>query len=98
MLRALSQATTSFYLILALTERYWFANNSFFQEKLDKNEMSQRITNLFKKFSIEEFMAIDNKDLKDRVDGILVINAMAGMLTDLTSEEIEIFDAAVEGR
>ncbi|WP_009633094.1 hypothetical protein [Synechocystis sp. PCC 7509] len=75
-----------------------FANNSFFQERLDKNDMSQHITNLFKKLSAEEFINIDNQDLKDRIDGMLVINATAGILNDLTSEELETFDAAVEGR
>jgi hypothetical protein len=75
-----------------------FANNSFFQERLDKNDMNQHITNLFKKLPIEEFIDIDNQDLKDRIDGMLVINATAGILNDLTSEELETFDAAVEGR
>ncbi|MBW4663397.1 MAG: hypothetical protein KME01_04220 [Chroococcus sp. CMT-3BRIN-NPC107] len=75
-----------------------FANNSFFQERLDKNDMNQHVTNLFKKFSVEEFIDIDNKDLIDRIDGMLVINATAGILNDLTPEKIEAFDAAVEGR
>jgi hypothetical protein len=75
-----------------------FANNRVFQEKLDKNEMLQHIANLFKKSSIEELINIDDQDLSNKVDGILVINATAGMLNDLTLEEIETFDAAVEGR
>ena len=75
-----------------------FTNNSFFQERLDKNDMNQHITKLFKKLPVEEFIAIDNKDLNDRVDGLLVISATAGMLADLTPEEVEVFDAAVENR
>lgn len=75
-----------------------FNSNSLFIEKLNKIETSQHIIDLFKKFSLEEFISINDKDLRDRIDGILVINATAGMLNDLTPEEIEVFDAAVEGR
>jgi len=75
-----------------------FKSNSLFIEKLNKIETSQHIIDLFKKLSVEEFISINDKDLRDRIDGILVINATAGMLNDLTPEEIEVFDAAVEGR
>ncbi len=42
-------------------------------------------------------MVIDNKDLTKRINFVMVVEATAGMLSDLTSEEMEIFDAA-EGR
>lgn len=75
-----------------------FKNNSFFQEKLDKTEIVQHLTDLFKKLSLEEFTAIDNDDLTKRINFLMLVEATAGMLNDLTPEEMEIFDAAVEGR
>ena len=75
-----------------------FESNSFFQKKLDKTEIVQHLIDLFKKYSLEEFTAIDNEDLTRRINFVMVVEATAGMLSDLTPEEMEIFDAAVEGR
>jgi hypothetical protein len=75
-----------------------FESNSFFQEKLDKTEIIQHLTDLFKKYSLEKFTAINNEDLTRRINFVMVVEATAGMLSDLTPEEMEIFDAAVEGR
>jgi hypothetical protein len=75
-----------------------FNSNSFFQEKLDKTEIIQHLTDLFKKFSLEEFTAIDKENLTKRINFVMVVEATAGMLSDLTPEEMAIFDAAVEGR
>lgn len=38
-------------------------SNSFYQEKLDKNEMVLDLVDLFKQFSLEEFTTIDDEDL-----------------------------------
>ncbi len=75
-----------------------FESNSFFQEKLNKTEIVQHLIDLFKKYSLEEFTAIDNEDLKRRINFVMVVEATAGMLSDLTPEQMGIFDAAVEGR
>jgi len=75
-----------------------FDSNSFFQEKLDKTEMVKDLVKLFDKFSNEELEAIEDNDLKKRIDSILVLEAVAGTLNDLTPEQMEMFDAAVEGR
>ncbi len=72
--------------------------NSLFQEKLDKDEIIKLLLSLFEKFSPEEMRAIPDDELTDRIDSIMVIEATAGMLNDLTPEEMQIFDAAVEGR
>ncbi len=42
--------------------------------------------------------AIDDNDLTDRIDSIFVLEAVSGTLNDLTSEQMKIFDAAVEVR
>jgi len=75
-----------------------FESNSFFQERLDKTEMVKDLVKLFDKFSNEELEVIEDDDLKKRIDSILVVEAVAGTLNDLTPEQMEMFDAAVEGR
>lgn len=72
--------------------------NNLFQEKLDKDEIIELLVSLFDKFSPEELRAIPNDDLTDRIDSILVIEAVAGTLNDLTPKQMQIFDAAVKGR
>jgi hypothetical protein len=53
---------------------------------------------LFSRFSPEEMRTIKEHDLTRRIDKILVLEAVAGTLNDLTPEEIAIFDAAVAGK
>ncbi len=73
-------------------------SNSFYQEKLDKNEMVLDLVDLFKKFSLKEFATIEDEDLTHRIDRILVTHAVSGTLNDLTPEQMKMFDEAVEGR
>ncbi|MBW4427604.1 MAG: hypothetical protein KME50_24980 [Nostoc desertorum CM1-VF14] len=75
-----------------------FQGNSLYQVKLSQREMIQMLVELFGKFSPEEMSEIKDDDLKDRIDSILVLEAVSGTLNDLTPEQIAIFDAAVEGR
>ena len=73
-------------------------SNSFYQEKLDKNEMILDLVDLFKQLSLEEFATIDDEDLIHRIDRLLVTHAVSGTLNDLTPEQMKMFDEAVEGR
>ncbi|BDI17756.1 hypothetical protein ANSO36C_35580 [Nostoc cf. commune SO-36] len=75
-----------------------FQGNSLYQVKLNQREMIQMLVELFGKFSPEEISEIKDDDLTDRIDSILVLEAVSGTLNDLTPEQIAIFDAAVEGR
>ncbi|MUG95537.1 hypothetical protein F7734_25515 [Scytonema sp. UIC 10036] len=76
-----------------------FQENILFRERLNKDEMIQLVSNLLlENFSIEQLKAIDDDDLKERIDGVLVIEAVSGTLNDLTPEQIEMFDSAVAGR
>ena len=72
--------------------------NSLYHVKLDREEMLKMLVSLFGKFSHEEFNAISDNHLIERIDSILILEAVSGTLNDLTPEQIEIFDAAVEGR
>ena len=75
-----------------------FKGNSLYQVKLNQREMIQMLVELFGKFSQEEMSEIKDDDLTDRIDSILVLEAVSGTLNDLTPEQIAIFDAVVEGR
>lgn len=72
--------------------------NSLYQERVDKQEIIQHLVNLLDKFSPEFINALSDGELTDRIDSILVIEAVSGTLNDLTPEQIEMFDAAVERR
>lgn len=67
-------------------------------KNLNKNELRKIFTQTLDKVSPEEIISLDNEDLRTRVDRIMAIELLSGMLDDLTPEEIEIFDAAVEGK
>jgi hypothetical protein len=75
-----------------------FQGNSLYQVKLNQREMIQMLVELFGKFSPEEMSEIKDDDLTDRIDSILVLEAVSGTLNDLTPEQIATFDATVEGR
>ncbi len=83
--------------LLPIVEKL-FEGNSLYQVKLHKNEMVQLLVSLFEKFSLEEMRAISEHELTRRIRKIMTLEAVSGTLNDLTQEEIEIFDAAVEGR
>ncbi|MDJ1175087.1 hypothetical protein [Roseofilum capinflatum] len=72
---------------------------SWFREKLDLEEMVNYVSGLIKEhLSPDELQEIDDEDLSDRIDKVLAWEAASGMLDDFTPEQMELFDAAVEGR
>ncbi|MDZ8104095.1 MAG: hypothetical protein RM338_00500 [Nostoc sp. DedQUE12a] len=73
-------------------------NNTLYQVKLNQLEIIEMLVQLFGQFSPEEMKAISNDDLTDRIDSILILEAVSGTLNDLTPEQIAIFDAIVEGK
>jgi hypothetical protein len=75
-----------------------FKTNSLYLVKLKQPEIVEMLVNLFAKFTSEEMQAIQDDDLTDRIDSILVLEAVSGTLNDLTPEQIAIFDATVEGK
>jgi len=75
-----------------------FQSNSLYLVKLNKQEMIDMWVDLFSQFSPEEFIAITDNQLTDRIDSILVLEAVSGTLNDLTPEQIKIFDEVVEGK
>ena len=68
-------------------------------QQLDRVAMKQRLVELMlKHWSPEEVMAIPEDELRSISQDIMSLEAIPGLLNDLTPEEIEMFDAAVEGR
>lgn len=70
--------------------------NSLYQERLDKQEIIQHLVSLLDKFSPDLIKAISDNELVNRIDSILVVEAVSGTLNNLTPEQMEMFDAAVK--
>jgi hypothetical protein len=75
-----------------------FKSNSLYAVKLKKWEMVEMLVNLFGEFTPEEMTGIKEEDLIQRIDSILVLDAVSGTLNNLTSEQLQMFDESVEGR
>ncbi len=73
-------------------------SNALYQEKLKLDDLMQIFSKLLDKVSPENIISLDEEGLAERIKGVMAIEATAGMLLDLTPEQIERFDAAVEGR
>ncbi|MGK7938629.1 MAG: hypothetical protein AB4062_00425 [Crocosphaera sp.] len=68
-----------------------------FKEDLHYQKMVQHLSKLFtENLSFEEFIGISDESLKKRCSGIMSTELIAGMLNDLTPEEMEIFDEAIK--
>ena len=73
-------------------------NDTLFQN-LDKAELIQLLSTLVQEnLSTKQLRAIDDDELTRRIDRVMAIEVMSGLLDDLTPEQREIFEAAVEGR
>ncbi len=75
-----------------------FKSNSLYIVKLKKGEILEMLVELFGQFTPEEMRAIKDEDLTQRIDSLLVLDAVSGTLNDLTPEQLKMFDEAVEGR
>lgn len=87
---------TAFKRISAIVKNL-IANNSVYQERLEQDKMIQKMYELFTKpNSGDDIDTIAEDDLTERINQILVVHAMAGLLDDFTPEEMAIFDEAVK--
>jgi hypothetical protein len=75
-----------------------FQSNSLYMVRLKKMAMLGMLVKLFGQFTPEEMRAIKDEDLTQRIDSLLVLDAVSGTLNDLTPEQLQMFDEAVEGR
>jgi uncharacterized protein YjgD (DUF1641 family) len=69
--------------------------NDVFKE-LNKKKLMDHLLTLIEKVPQDEFSSITDNELTRRIDKVMAVEAMSGMLNDLTPEQIKSFDAAVK--
>jgi uncharacterized membrane-anchored protein YjiN (DUF445 family) len=72
-------------------------NNSIF-DGLDKNKIVQLISRLIMELHDEQLAEITKNDLKNRIEKIMLVETMAGMLNDLSPAQVKSFDEAIDRR
>ncbi|BAZ16084.1 hypothetical protein NIES4071_79590 [Calothrix sp. NIES-4071] len=97
-MQSVSSYTQELYNTITPIVEKLFKSSSLYIVKLNKQEMIDMLVELFGKFTPEEMRSIKEDDLIQRINSILVLNAVSGTLNDLTPEQIKMFDEAVEGR
>ncbi len=76
-----------------------FKESEIFREEVDKAEFMQHFSDRIENgLAPTELIAITEEELTQWIKQYMAIDALSGLLSDLTPEEMEIFDAAVEGR
>ena len=69
----------------------------FFKEELDYREIVNHLAKVFQQnLSIAEFNTILESDLKERCSRIMVTEAVAGTLNELSPERLAIFEEAIK--
>lgn len=69
----------------------------FFKEELDYAKIVNHLAQVFQRnLSIAEFNTISEIDLKERCSGIMVTEAVAGTLNELSPDQMDIFDEAIK--
>ncbi len=71
-------------------------NNVIF-EKIDKPKLMKSLSALVEK-APEKLISITNDELTERIEIVMVIEATAGMLKDLTPEEMKVFEESAKRR
>lgn len=97
-MQSVSSYTQELHNTIAPIVEKLFKSSSLYTVKLKKQEMIDMLVELFGKFTPEEMRAIPEHDLTRRITQILTVEAVSGTLNDLTPEQIQMFDEAVEGR
>ncbi|MFN6154317.1 hypothetical protein [Anabaena sp. AL09] len=68
-----------------------------FKEELNPTEMVELLSTLFEtNLPIEEFNTMSDQELKKHCSCIMVTEAVAGTLNELTPEQMAIFDEAIK--
>ncbi|MEB3339463.1 hypothetical protein [Okeania sp.] len=72
-------------------------NDSLYQE-LDKNQLIDSFSTLLDKVSPQMVVPLDDERLTKKVRGVMSIELLSTIFDDFTPEQIEMFNAVVEGR
>ncbi|NER02204.1 MAG: hypothetical protein F6K17_05930 [Okeania sp. SIO3C4] len=70
---------------------------SIYQE-LDKNQLIETFSTLLDRVSPQMVISLDNERLTNKVRGVMSIELLSTIFDDFTPEQIEMFNAVVEGR
>ncbi|NEP76732.1 MAG: hypothetical protein F6K39_00170 [Okeania sp. SIO3B3] len=70
---------------------------SIYQE-LDKNKLIETFSTLLDRVSPQMVISLDNERLTNKVRGVMSIELLSTIFDDFTPEQIEMFNAVVEGR
>lgn len=68
-----------------------------FQKELNREKTVEFLISIMQKFSVEDFLGIDDAELKKRIGRLMAWNMLSGLLDDLTPEQKKIFNEAVRG-
>jgi hypothetical protein len=90
------QEQTTYKRISAIVENL-IANNSVYQERLEREQMINYIYQIFNQpNTVPPIETIEEEDLTNRINGILIVHSVAGTLNDFTPEQMAIFDEAIK--
>jgi hypothetical protein len=68
-----------------------------FREELNQDKIIEFIINIMQKISVEDFLGIDDAELKKRIGRLMAWNMLSGLLDDFTPEQKRIFNESVRG-
>ncbi len=67
-------------------------------QELDKKKLIQTFSTLLDKVSPQMIISLDDERLTKKVRGVMSIELLSTIFDDFTPEQIEMFNAVVEGR
>ncbi len=74
------------------------ATDEVYRSEFNHKELLEYLVREMEYHNPEEFLAIRDHDLTRRVERLMALELVYGLLDDFSSEEIQLFDEAVAGR
>jgi len=68
-----------------------------FREELKRDSIVEFLISIMQRFSPEEFLGIEDADLKKRLGRLMALDMLSKLLDDFTPEQKRIFNEAVKG-
>jgi len=83
---------------IAYIVKKFMRENWAFRERLNEIEIINTITqSMQKNLTLEQFLALEDSELKRRIGQRMATEGLYGLLADLTPEQLKSFDEAVAG-
>ena len=74
------------------------ATDDVYRKEFNPNKLLEYLMSEMEYYQPQEFLAIGDHDLTGRVERLMALELVYGLLDDFSSEEMQLFDEAVEGR